>query len=202
MTGVTGEDYVTQKLWLLASLACCPLHPGGGCGFARHGTYPRANPPGCRIARWYCRRGHCTISLLPECLASHLPGTLAELEAVVLTVEHAPNQEAASEQLRPEVELPGALRWLRRRVQGVRQFLWLVKGLFPALFAGCELSLSAFGERLGVEGPVLVVLREMAAPFLADLPTPVGFFPRRRRRRAGRGAHQQSTGPDPPVLGV
>ena len=120
----------------------------------------------------------------------------------MLTVEHAPNQEAASEQLRPEVELPGALRWLRRRVQGVRQFLWLVKGLFPALFAGCELSLSAFGERLGVEGPVLVVLREMAAPFLADLPTPVGFFPRRRRRRAGRGAHQQSTGPDPPVLGV
>jgi len=165
----------------------------------RHGTYPRASPPGCRIARWYCPQGHCTFSLLPEFLASHLPGTLEEVEAVVRVVEHAPSQEEASEQLRPELVLPGALRWLRRRVLGVRQFLWLMKGLFPALFAGCELSLSAFGERLGVEGAVLVVLREIAEPFLGDLPTPVGFCPRRRRRRAGRGADQQSVGPDPPV---
>lgn len=156
------------------------------------------SPPGCRIARWYCPQGHCTFSLLPEFLASHLAGTLVELEAVVLVVEQAPSQEVASERLRPDVELPGALRWLRRRVQGVRQFLWLVKGLFPDLFAGCERSLTAFGERLGVEGPVLVVLREMAEPFLADLPTPVGFCPRRRRCRAGRGVHQQSVGPDPP----
>jgi len=198
ITGVTGEDYVTQKLWLLASLKRCPRHPGGGCGFAGHGTYERASPRGCRIARWYCPQGHCTFSLLPDCLASHLSGTLEEVEAVVRVVEHAPSQELASERLRPELNLPEALRWLRRRVQRVHQFLWLVKGLFPALFAGCELSLSAFGERLGVEGPVLVVLREMAKPFLVDLPTPVGFCPRPGRRRAGRGANQQPVGPDPP----
>ena len=55
----------------------------------RHGTYPRLSPPGARIARWRCRQGHCTFSLLPDCLAARLPGDLAEVEAVVGAVEQA-----------------------------------------------------------------------------------------------------------------
>ena len=39
------------------------MHPQGGCGFARHGSYERVDPPGTRIARWYCRVGHQTFSL-------------------------------------------------------------------------------------------------------------------------------------------
>ena len=46
VTGDTGEGYVTAQGWLEASLAFCPLHPRGGCGFARHGTYARVSPPG------------------------------------------------------------------------------------------------------------------------------------------------------------
>jgi hypothetical protein len=65
--------------------------PNGGCGFARHGTYyARGTPPGTEIARWYCLTGHCTFSLLPDCLAARLPGTLAEVESVVRAVEQAP----------------------------------------------------------------------------------------------------------------
>ena len=50
--GLTGEEYVTQKAWRNASLPFCPLHPRGGCGYTRHGTYERLSPPGTLIARW------------------------------------------------------------------------------------------------------------------------------------------------------
>jgi hypothetical protein len=91
---LTGEEYVSQGAWRKASLPRCPLHPKGGCGFARHGTYARVTPPGTQIARWYCPAGHRTFSLLPDCLAARLSGTLAEVEAVVRAVEQAPSLEA------------------------------------------------------------------------------------------------------------
>jgi hypothetical protein len=116
-TGLTSEEYVSQKGWLAASLERCPFHPEGGCGLARHGTYARVWPAGCLIARWRCPPARTTISLLPDFLCSRLRGTLAEVEAVVAAVEAAPTQEAASEALRPDIELPGALRWLRRSRQ-------------------------------------------------------------------------------------
>ena len=93
------------------------MHPQGGCGFTRHGTYERVNPPGTRIARWYCRQGHCTFSLLPDCLAARGSGTLIEFEAVVNDTEAARSLEAAAAACRPDIELPGVLRWLRRRRQ-------------------------------------------------------------------------------------
>jgi hypothetical protein len=80
---LTGGEYVNQRAWREASLPRCPLHPKGGCGFARHGTYKRISPPGTLIARWYCPQGHRTFSLLPDCLAARLTGTLAEVESVV-----------------------------------------------------------------------------------------------------------------------
>ena len=90
-TGLTGEQYVTVQGWRNATLMRCPHHPGGGCSLARHGTYPRKTPAGVRIARWYCPESHTTFSLLPDCLAARLPGTLAELEEAVATAERSPS---------------------------------------------------------------------------------------------------------------
>ena len=195
---LTGEEYVSQQAWRNASLSCCPLHPKGGCGFGRHGTYERRSPPGTLIARWYCPQGHRTFSLLPDCLAARLPGALAEIEAVVGSVEQARSLEAACADLRLEIELPGVLRWVRRRVQSVHTALHLLKGILPELFEGCEPTLGAFAERLGVED-VLVRLRQIAAPYLAFLPAPLGLRP----RRPGGGEHDQGpqhpAGPDPPT---
>ncbi len=196
---LTGEEYVSQQAWLNASLARCPLHPNGGCGFARHGTYERRSPPGTLIARWYCRRGHRTFSLLPDCLAARLPGTLVEVEAVVAVVEQAQNIEAACAELRLEIELPGVLRWVRRRVQAIHASLNTLKGLLPERFGGCAPRLEAFAEHLGVAG-VLPALRHIAAPYLHSLPVPLGFRPLSSRGGEPDRAHQHSTGPDPPAV--
>jgi hypothetical protein len=198
-TSVTGEEYVSQKLWLDASLPRCPLHPKGGCGFARHGTYERLSPPGTLIARWYCPQGHRTFSLLPDCLAARLPGTLAEVEAVVTAVEQAKSLEAACANLRLDIGLPGVLRWVRRRVKTIQASLNTLKGLMPERFAGCEPRLDAFAERLGVDG-VLPALRQIAAPYLAVLPAPLGFGPLRARGGDPDRADQQAAGPDPPAF--
>ena len=198
-TSVTGEEYVSQELWLDASLARCPLHPKGGCGFARHGTYERLSPPGTLIARWYCPQGHRTFSLLPDCLAARLPGTLAEVEAVVAAVEQAKSLEAACANLRLAIGLPGVLRWVRRRVKAIHGVLNTLKGLMPERFAGCEPRLDAFAERLGVEG-VLPALRQIAAPYLTLLPAPLGFGPLRSCGGETDRAFQQGAGPDPPAF--
>ena len=126
-TGLTSTEYVTQEAWQEASLDCCPRHPHGGCSFARHGTYKRVNPPGTRIPRWYCPESHCTFSLLADCFAARLSGTLNEVEAVVRVAEQAPSREAAADGLRLDIELPGALRWMRRRLQAVYVALHLLK---------------------------------------------------------------------------
>ena len=195
---LTGEEYVNQQAWRDASLARCPLHPSGGCGFARHGTYERLSPPGTFIARWYCPRGHRTFSLLPDCLAARLPGTLAEVEEVVCAVEQANSLEAACAGIRLDVELPGVLRWVRRRVQAVYASLILLKGIVPELFESCEPMLGAFAQRLGLEG-VLVPLRRIAAPYLVLLPAPLGFSPLRPRGGEHDRAYQHSAGADPPA---
>jgi hypothetical protein len=37
-TTLSAQQYVRQQAWKYAQLDNCPLHPKGGCGFARHGT--------------------------------------------------------------------------------------------------------------------------------------------------------------------
>lgn len=196
-TGLTSEEYVRQEAWRFARLERCPFHPEGGCGFASHGTYERVEPPGCLVARMYCREAHATISLLPDFLCSRLTGTLDEVEAAVATAEGASSQEAASEALRPEVELPGALRWVRRRRRLVRAGLSAVIGLLPGLLAGREPTVNSIRSALAAE-IALVCLRDVAAPHLAALPPPLGFGPRPARRRPSPTASQQEVGPDPP----
>ena len=80
------------------------------------------------------------------------------LEDVVAVAEQAPSLEAAANSLRLDIELPGALRWLRRRLQGVYAALHLLKGLMPDRFLGCAPTLAGFGPCLGVEA-VLLALR-------------------------------------------
>lgn len=193
----TGADYVTHQGWLEASLPRCPLHPQGGCHFARHGTYERVSPPGTRVARWYCPEGHCTFSLLPDCLAARLSGTLSEVEALVRAGEQASSLEALCNTERLDIELPGALRWVRRRVQGVHDTLTTLKGLLGEPFIAVAPTLTAFGIRLGVT-EVLVALRGIAAPWLAMLPAPLGFAPWRRGGERVGETRQQHAGPDPP----
>jgi hypothetical protein len=137
-----------------------------------------------------------TFSLLPDFLCAQLPGTLAEVEAVVATAE-AGTREAASETLRPQVELPGAVRWVRRRVRLVRAGLAAVIGLLTGLLAGREPTVTSLRSALGTEAAV-VRLRELAADHLAALPPPLGFGPRPAGRRPRPTALQHDPGPDPP----
>jgi hypothetical protein len=194
-TGLTSEEYVSEEGWRQASLATCPLHPAGGCGFERHGTYVRVTPAGTRVARFYCRAGRTTFSLLPDCLASRLSGSLAAVEHVVTTVGVARSVEAAADHLRPDIELPGAVRWVRRRLGPVRAVLLAVVTLLPEL-AGVRPTLAAVGAQLGV--PVLVAVRARAERHLPALAAPVGFHPQRRRGANRGAAAQHDLGPDGP----
>jgi hypothetical protein len=198
-SGHTSSDYVTLQLWRSASLSRCPLHPKGGCGFARHGTYARVDPPGTRIARWYCRQGHSTFSLLPDHLAARFPGTLAQIEEVVAAVERAPSLEAAANTLRPDdVSLATALRWIRRRVRLVRINLIAVVSLLPELFLGTAPSIHAFRLLLCAES-ALVALRAITASHLAALSRPLGLRPPQGEGGGRKARRQQRQGPDPPA---
>jgi hypothetical protein len=199
-TGLTSEEYVTRQGWLKASLAYCPVHPEGGCGFARHGTYERVHPPGTHIPRWYCAPGHCTFSLLPDHLAARFPGTLPELEQVVAAVEQASSLEAAADGLRrDDISLPSAVRWTRRRVRLVHNLLALVVTVLPQLLLGCAPTLHACCSRLASE-QLLVRLRDIAQAHLHALPRPLGFCPPPSAGGEGKRARQQHTGPDPPLV--
>lgn len=199
-TALTSEDYVRQEEWQQASLDCCPLHPHGGCDLERHGTYSRVEPAGMKIARWYCPTGHTTFSLLPDCLASRLPGSLDEVEQVVAIVEAkvaaGESIEKAAERIRPDIQLPGAVRWVRRRLGAVRMALLALVTLLPGQL-GNEPRLGDVRKVLGTEH-ALVRLREIGAAHLGSLAPPFGFGPRPKRRWRRRRHRQQGTGPDPP----
>ena len=83
------------------------------------------------VPRWYCRDAHRTFSLLPDCMSARLTGSLDEAEQVVVKVEESRSVEAAAKKLRPEIEVAGAVRWVRRRLQGVRDSLLILLTLLP-----------------------------------------------------------------------
>ena len=199
-TGLTGDEYVTRELWRSATLSRCPLHPQGGCGFAGHGLYERKTPPGTYIARWYCRHGHCTFSLLPDHLAARFPGTLAEIERVVDAAQTRPaSLQACADALRPDpVSLPSASRWLRRRLALVQPLLLLVVTLLALPPASAQ-GLRALRQQLGLQATQLGVLQRLRAllqPHLPVLASPVGFRHRRHRGPERDEAFQQWLGPD------
>ncbi len=197
-TGLTSEEYVRQQAWRSATLSHCPLHPKGGCGFARHTPYERVEPPGCLVARYYCPEGHTTFSLLPDCLASRLSSTLADVEEVVEAVESFDeSREVLAELLRPDIGRQCALRWMRRRTRAVSALMVTVVGLLPSVLSGCERTLQAFRAALGATR-ALPALRERVADHLPYLPPPVGFGPRSTPRDRRPGPGQQEGGADPP----
>ncbi len=199
-TELTAEQYVARQVWREATLERCPRHPEGGCGLARHGTYGRVEPPGTEIARYYCRTGHVTFSLVPDCSASRLSSTLAEVEQVADQVEQdakaGRTAEATAHRLRPDIGLQGALRWVRRRVVAVHAALVITVGLVPGLMAGTRPTLAGFRQTLGV-AQVLPAVRDRAGEHLAQIPPCVGFGPRSRSARSAKKSIQQETGPDP-----
>jgi hypothetical protein len=149
-----------------------------------------------RVARWYCADAHETFSLLPDCLAARLVGSLDEVEQVVVKVEGAASVEAAASALRPDIELPGALRWVRRRLGGVRTALLVLVTLLPERM-GTRAELVAVRAELSSER-ALVALREIGAAQLSRLVRPLGFRPPRSERTQGEERVQHKTGPDPP----
>ena len=139
-----------------------------------------------------------TFSLLPDCLAARLPGTLREAEEAVAAAEAAPSLAAAANAVRADaVHLPGAMRWLRRRVRYVHRVLHIVRGMRPDLLLGCAAGVIGARARLQTD-IALVVLRGELAGQLPRLPMPLGFC------RHGPGGHggawhvQHKKGPDPP----
>ena len=196
-TTLTSEQYASERGWLHASLKRCPSHPGGGCRFSRHGTYEaRVEPPGMEVPRWYCRDAHRTFSLLPDCMSARLTGSLDEAEQVVVKVEESRSVEAAAKKLRPEIEVAGAVRWVRRRLQGVRDSLLILLTLLPDRL-GTKARLVEVRSILASER-ALVALREIGAPHLHVLPRPLGFRPAGIRTSKSEDRLQHKTGADPP----
>jgi len=149
-----------------------------------------------RVARWYCRKAQMTFSLLPDCMSARMGGSLDEAERVVSLSEAIGVEKAAMALRVDEVELPGALRWLRRRRLGLHAALL---ALITA-FSGQLGSIAKVGSvRLVLSTQrALVALREIGAAHLQTLPAPLGFD-----RRATRGAKRgngipHETGTDKP----
>ena len=181
---VADDRYVADRAWERAELCACPLHPEGGCGLQRLGTYPRVAPAGARVARWWCPVARKSISLLPEFLAARLTGTLDEVEAVVAAVEQAGGVTAALEAVHPAdaedaVGLQCALRSMRRRVRAVHAALLAIITLLPDRFAGTRPTIEGLRIALSTHR-ALVALRELAATHLPALPAPLGFAARAR----------------------
>lgn len=195
-TTLTSAQYVNEKGWLQASLSHCPCHPQGGCRFSRHGTYSRVEPKGMQVARCYCAGAHMTFSLLPDCLCSGLSGSLDETEQVVVKVEESSSLEAAASALRLDIELPGAVRWIRRRVQGVHTSLVALLTAMPEQL-GSQAQVRSVRRALDSER-VLVTLRDIGAAYLQTLPRPLGFRPLCARVKQDEVRFQHTTGRDPP----
>jgi hypothetical protein len=147
-----------------------------------------------RVRRYYCPTAHETFSLLPDCLASRFPSDLDDLERVVVHVAAARSVEAAADTLRPDIELPSAVRWIRRRLAVVRTALVIAASLLPALRIR-DVSLVTLGTAWGT-ARVLVTLRGRVAGHLAVVPPPLGFGPRPIRRPGRHPAAQHAMGAD------
>jgi hypothetical protein len=148
-----------------------------------------------RIARWYCRDAGMTFSALPDCMAARVAGSLDEVEQVALAAD-AKGVEAAAQDLRIEIDLPGVMRWVRRRRDAVRTALLALITALPGRL-GTVPRVQAVRAVLETDR-ALVALREIGADHLQALAYPLGFC-RHERLGAERDlVTQHSTGPDPP----
>ncbi len=198
-TDLTVEEYISRKAWRDASVPACPFHQQGGCQLRPHGSYARKIPEGVRVRRFRCPQSGQTVSLLPDCLAAHLPGTLAEVEQVVRAAVQPGFPRGGWKRLHSSryVGMAGARRWVARRVERVRLCLALLTTLLPESCGRVEPTVEAFGSALGTAA-VLVTLRSVAATELAVLPVPVGFSRRIPAVKPASQPVQHATGRSPP----
>lgn len=178
-SGHTSESYVSQEGWRDARIERCPKCEKR---IFRHGTYRRKVPDGTRIARFYCRPCHLTVSLLPHLLAAGYSDTLVAQEEAVKAVAEHESFDAAAVALRPDIELQGARRWLRRRLH--RRALLLV------------LAATALG--VAPDSVAVFSLRVDYPQLIRQMPTPVGLAHRRLVHWRPPSRRQQPMGPDPP----
>jgi hypothetical protein len=123
-------------------------------------------------------------------------GSLDEAEEVVLLSDTIGVEKAAMELRVGEVELPGVLRWLRRRRLGVHAALLALITALPGQI-GTVAEIEAMRLALSKQR-LLVALREIGTAHLQSLPPPLGFG-RRVAVRAKRGNRpQHETGTDKP----
>lgn len=181
----TSEEYIRTQAWLGATITRCPL--GKKCERVpiKHGTYGRKYPDGTRIARFYCQPCGITFSLLPDCLASSYSSTVVDIEETVQTFSEGSTFDEAVQKLRPDIELQGGRRWLRRRIQRVRLTVLLVGTLYgvaPTKMPEIDLR----------------KLREKSGKQIHQIPTPIGFCPHPLSHWNSVTQHQHTKGPDPP----
>lgn len=199
-TDLAVEEYISRKAWRDASAPACPFHRQGGCQLRPHGSYARKLPEGVRVRRFRCPQSGQTVSLLPDCLAAHLPGTLAEVEQVVRAAGRPGLPRGGWKRLHPSSYLgtAGGRRWVARRVERVRLCLTLLTTLLPESCGRLEPTLEAFESALGTAA-VLVRLRAVAAAELAALPAPLGFSRRMAVIQAASQPAQHAMGRSPPA---
>ena len=99
---------------------------------------------------------------------------------------------------RDAVELPAAMRWVRRRVRLVHHALSLVIGRLPLRLSGCRAEITDCRQLLGSVA-VLVSLRSLTAPWLPVLAAPLGFRPHGIGGEDPTKRVQHNLGPDPPM---
>ena len=76
------------------------------------------------------------IQFSPGLFIGTATGELKQVEDVIEEVEKAPSQEKAVERIRVDIFLPGALRWVRRRILPIRSALKMLIELIPSKFFG------------------------------------------------------------------
>jgi len=202
-TKLTALQYVQNEAWKHIKIRKCPIHPDQERHFTSHGVYERVDPDGAKIRRYLCHTDNITFSLLPDCFASRLTGTLIDVEKAVSMVEEALIRDGSRPESMGENEISLAslssrdiadiaeklnvdcrlfdlaadFRWLRRRIEYVRNVLIAMIIFFPDLFKDCRVSLRSFRLVLG-NGPILIQLRSVAESKLHAIPKPVGLNPR------------------------
>jgi len=147
---------------------------------------------GARVARCYCPESHETFSLLPDCLAARLSGDLDEVEQVVVAVEESRSIEAAASVLRPDIELPGAVRWVGLRKRAVHTALLALVTALPGQL-GTVPRVVAVRAELGTVR-ALVTVREIGAAHLRSVRRPLGFQSPQARGDPQPGAHPTQNG--------
>ena len=196
----TSEDYVSRKLWLKASPPDCPwCKPKGRCTLVRHGFYARQHPEGTLVRRFLCKSTGRTVSMLPDCLASHWPGDLDTMEEVARQAEGKSKYKAprsGSGRGRP-TRPTSRVRRRRACTAGCRGACWrfvlfleLVRSLYPDRFGALRPTVSGFRRHLGTQR-MLVALRGGAGVQLRQIRTPIGLRP--EQNTAHRGSETAHT---------